>query len=203
MGISLVLWDFGNTIVDERWMQQSMEEVADWPKLYRDSMHDVAISRAWNIGEITSRQVAEILAERGNVSPSVVLSHMKNCSRQIRFFDKVTRVVKRCEIPQVLVTINPDIFSDVVVPHYSLDKLFEIIVTSWQEKCDRKADLCDVAISRVNCGLKREEALLIDNSRENVRDWVSRGGRAYMFTGESDLVESLAPVISPQSDRSA
>jgi hypothetical protein len=95
------------------------------------------------------------------------------------------KAVRPCALPQAIVTINPDMFSDCVIPNYQLDKMFETIVTSWEEGTLDKSDLCDIALARLDGVAERSAALLVDNRIENVERWRARGGVAYHFTGDA------------------
>jgi len=103
--------------------------------------------------------------------------------------------VNSCELVQAIVTINPDIFSQEVVPNYKLNEVFEIIVTSWEEENLDKSDLCDIAIQKLGSVSDRSRALLIDNRIENVEGWQARGGKAYHFTGDAAFAANLPDIF--------
>ena len=100
--------------------------------------------------------------------------------------------VRRCALPQAIVTVNPDVFTNYVVPAFRLDEMFPVIVASWQEKTTDKVALCEEALRNFGQAIKRSEALLIDNIPENVRDWEASGGRGYVFRGEQQFTTDLA-----------
>jgi len=72
---------------------------------------------------------------------------------------------------------------------------FDAIVTSWQEGTANKADLCQIALSRLPGAFKPQECLLIDNKRENVAAWERRGGRAVHFESGPALVDRWANLL--------
>jgi hypothetical protein len=79
----------------------------------------------------------------------------------------------------------------VVVPAYDLGVRFATIVTSWAERTLSKADLCDIAMSRLPGAVDRAACLLIDNRMDNVAEWMARGGAAWLFEGCASLAEHL------------
>ena len=85
--------------------------------------------------------------------------------------------------------MNPDIFTEVIVPHYTLTKSFDPIITSWQEKELNKADLCDITMERLS--IERSGMLLIDNIKGNIDEWLARGGKGYWYRGESSFVNDI------------
>lgn len=150
-----LLWDFGDTLADERWMQAPMVGVPRWPAVWRSRMGDGKLARRWDLGQITSAEVAAELGRDLGVPADTVLAHMRACCRNIAFFPGVMDIVDRCPLPQAIVTINPDIFSEVVAPAYRLAERFAAIVTSWEAGSGSKADLCDIALARLGGDLTR------------------------------------------------
>ena len=101
------------------------------------------------------------------------MMHARTCSgaaTTIRFFEHAWAKARSHEMPQAIVTVNPDLFTRFVVPNYALDTVFDTIVTSWQEGTEDKARLCEIALERLG-GSDPAEALLIDNIEANVDAW--------------------------------
>jgi len=63
--------------------------------------------------------------------------------------------VEKCELPQAIVTINPDIFNDWIVPNYNLQNLFYPIVASCELKTLNKAVVCDNALDKLGGNIER------------------------------------------------
>ena len=99
-------------------------------------------------------------------------------------------------MPQVLVTVNPPLFSELIVPQYAVFKRFEMIVTSWEERVLDKAELCAVALSRLQVAIAPSAALLIDNMSDNVKQWEQRGGQGYWFRGPEVLNRDLSGALA-------
>lgn len=192
MIVKLILWDFGDTLADERWMLAPMAGVPDWPKLYRERVEGGALGVLWNTGAVSTREVAAELADGLGIEADAVVAHMEGCSRQVRFFSKVMSFVEEFDGPQSIVTVNPDIFTNIVVPEYQLDRQFDLIVASWQQGTADKSALCEFAIAQLGIAAPLAECLLVDNRLENVLAWRSKGGAAYHFTGESAFCNELA-----------
>ncbi len=191
MKLQTILWDFGDTLADERWMLAPLPGAAGWPAAYRQIIDGDDLADRWNLGLATMAEVAEALALRLGVNPRRVIDHMRACSRDLVFFPRVMDLVKVIELPQAIVTVNCDVFSDVVVPAYSLNERFETIVTSWEEATLSKADLCDIAMARLPGATDRGACLLIDNKLANVLEWRARGGAAFCFEGADALVAAV------------
>jgi phosphoglycolate phosphatase-like HAD superfamily hydrolase len=189
-GIRAILWDFGDTLCDQTWALAPLEGERAWATLYRQVLDSDGLVDRWDRGEATTVEVSAAVARRLGAAPGKVQAHMEACCRNITFFPRVMDLVAHTRLPQAIVTINPDIFSEVVVPAYRLRERFETIVTSWQERTVDKARLCEIAMARIGPDLRPENCLLVDNLSENTEAWRARGGAALHFTGEAALLES-------------
>jgi phosphoglycolate phosphatase-like HAD superfamily hydrolase len=192
MTLQAVLWDFGDTLADERWMLAPLDGAPGWPEAYRRVLDGGDLADRWNVGSIAAADVAEEFGRALSVPGHRVLRHMRACCRKVSLCLDVMALTAALAPPQAIVTINPDIFSEVVVPHYALRERFAAIVTSWEERTLSKADLCEAAMSRLPGAVDREACLLIDNRADNVAEWRARGGAAWLFEGYRSLTEHLS-----------
>lgn len=114
--IRTLLWDFGDTLVDERWMLTPPAGYAAWSGAYL--LCETKLGDDWIIGKIDTRSVAKLLAERVQMELRDVIDHMEQASRSITFFDGVYRYARSASLPRAIVTLNPDLFTEVVAAHY-------------------------------------------------------------------------------------
>ena len=194
MAINLILWDFGDTLADERWMLAPMIGAPDWPTLYRERVGSTELGRLWNTGTISTREVAADLAGTLAIEVGAVVAHMIACSRRVRFFSRVMAFVESCATPQAIVTVNPDIFTNIVVPEYQLDRRVDLIVTSWQQGTEDKVALCECAVAQLRIAAPLKECLLVDSRADHVLAWRSNGGEAYHFLGEDTFCEEFSAI---------
>ena len=190
MTLRCVLWDFGDTLVDERWMRRAPVGVPQWSEIW-PSVVSGELAERWNIGAATLADVVDAVVGRLPMTRAEVLEHVRACCASIEFFAAPNAVARASRVPQAIVTVNPDAFSDWVVPAYRLDATFAPIVASWQQRTLDKADLADVARRGVGGAVARRDALLIDNVAANVERWIARGGRGYWFRGEARFAADL------------
>ena len=196
MIVRALLWDFGDTLADERWMHAPMPGAARWSDLYRSFSAGSDLVDRWNTGAADWIEVASWFAAQLGVEVEQVRDHMEKCCKSIAFFPLVGEVSARCGLPQAIVTINPDVFSTIVVTTYGLADRFDPIVASWQARTLDKSDLCDLALAGWGGQFAREECLLIDNRPENVEAWRGKGGASYHFRNEHDLQVDFPALIS-------
>ena len=93
MSYAVLLWDFGDTLVDERWMRRAPAGVPGWADVWDATMADLA--DAWNVGATSSAAVYAALAERTGMGPDEVAAHAAHCCRQITFHEEAWRVAGR------------------------------------------------------------------------------------------------------------
>ena len=86
MTLACVLWDFGDTLADERWMLEAPDGFPDWPRAWSD-LAGGALADRWNRGEIGDREVIVAVAERLGMSEGDVRSHTQRCCDRIRFLE--------------------------------------------------------------------------------------------------------------------
>lgn len=190
MGLDCVLWDFGDTLADQRWMLRAPHDVPEWPDVW-SRVTDGALGERWNLGHASLADVVEAVSACLPMTTEAVSDHVRRCCSRLRFFDAPLWIARHSAVPQALVTVNPDGFSELVVPTYRLDRVFEPIVTSWQERTLDKSTLGRIALERLGRRIAPSRALLIDDRIENVEAWKKGGGRGYLFRGEPRFREDL------------
>ena len=192
--VSCVLWDFGDTLADERWMLEAPAQVPAWADTFVQHILKGKLGYDWGIGHIGAEDVGVRLAAILSTNADTIVDHMKRCCANVAFHENAMKAVQSCSLPQAIVTLNTDVFSECVVPNYRLHETFETIVTSWEEGTLDKSDLCDVALKRLGIA-DRRDALLIDNLVKNVESWRARGGLAHHFTGDDDFASNPPEVF--------
>jgi FMN phosphatase YigB (HAD superfamily) len=183
--IAVVLWDFGDTLVDERWMLQAPPDFAEWPTAWTDVVTERA--HDWNIGRLTEADIFRELADRTRMTLPEIESHAAACCRSIRFHPAAWRAATERRRPQALVTVNPDLFVERVSTPYRLHEHFDAVVVSCIERTDDKNELCRIALDRLGFTGPRSEALLIDNRHDLTDAWTCQGGTVYDFRSDDQF----------------
>ncbi len=96
-------------------------------------------------------------------------------------------------------TVNPDIFSKVIVPVCGFETDSDAIVTSWEEGTIDKVTLNKIAIGRMNLCCQNSEAILIDNKRSNIEDWIAVGGAGYLYTDDATFARDVSAGVEALS----
>ncbi len=200
LSYEFVLWDFGDTLADERWMLVAPEGVSEWSETFVEKIWRGEWGESWNRGEIFVDEVARRFGNLLGRRPTELLDHMERCCRKVSLFANSMSAARRLECPQAIVTINPDIFTRWIVPNYRLADLFDVIVTSWEMGTLEKSDLCEEAIQRLGGIEDKTKALLIDNREDNVLSWKKRGGSSYHFRSDDVLGRDMSELFDFGAD---
>ncbi len=189
----MLLWDFGDTLVDERWMRQAPAGFPDWSDAWNEVMD--ACADDWNTGRATERDVFAEMSRHTRLSIDFVERHAEACCRLIIFHPLAWRVATERHRPQALVTVNPDLFVERVVRRHGLCDHFDTVVVSCTEGTDDKTTLCELALDRLDFGGERSNALLIDNRRDLAEAWQRTGGSAYVYRGDEAFEADLPTLL--------
>ncbi len=193
VGVDCIVWDFGDTVADERWMQVAPTSWPAWAETYRSVVGDPDFAAAWNRGDATVDDLATRMCAASPLTEAEVLHHVEAICSQITLFPSVVAAIiaARGRVPQMCATINPDIFSRWVVPAHRLDELFDVIVTSWQEHTLSKVELAQAGLVQLNQPIALADTLLIDNRPDNIAEYRASGGTAYLFASAALFTEDL------------
>jgi hypothetical protein len=186
MRVECLLWDFGDTLCDERSLWGATPE---WMEVYRS--FDAGIGAAWNLGDLDTPSFVAELAKRMPLTEVEILAHLKRTDL-FEFFPFTYAFFRERHLPQAIVTVNPAFFSEVIVPGCALDKVTDAIVVSGEEGTIDKGELCRRALQRMNFDRDPSHALLIDNKQANLDAWAGRGGAGYLYTTDSTFRHDVA-----------
>jgi phosphoglycolate phosphatase-like HAD superfamily hydrolase len=190
---AVLLWDFGDTLVDERWMHRAPAHCSAWARAWTDTM--ALLADDWDAGRLRERAVFEALAERTGLGVDEVEQHAATCCNAIEYHSGAWRVATERHRPQALVTVNPDLFVERIVPAHGLEQIFDVIVVSCSEGTTDKTRLCDAALDRLGFDGDRRDALLIDNREDLVEAWRHHGGSAHWYRSDAGLEAALPDLL--------
>jgi FMN phosphatase YigB (HAD superfamily) len=188
--VTLVLVDFGNTLAEETFMRCDSEAFPHWTSVWMDVMTEARVD--WDTGRMSAGELAARLASEFGCTSEAVRAYMSELCRQLVFYPAINVAVRSRRARggrQVLVTVNPDLF-DEVVAHYSLAQHFDAVVTSAASGTDDKVELCHEALRRM--GVENPaDTVLIDNMPFNVEGWAAAGGMGYPFTSDDAFARDV------------
>jgi phosphoglycolate phosphatase-like HAD superfamily hydrolase len=189
----VVLWDFGDTLVDERWMHRAPKSCPAWPNAWHATMDE--LGGDWDVGRASESDVVAALAARTGMEIEAVYRHIDHCCRSVTFHRFTWQSARQRRAVQALVTVNPDLFVQRIVPAYGLRAVFDAVVVSSIEGTTDKVRLCEIALQRVDHEGDRQSALLIDNRVDLVEAWERVGGRGYVYVSDEIFEEDAAALF--------
>ena len=132
MTVDLLCWDFGDTLVDERFMRIAPPGVPEWPQVYEAVLEDRADwLSSWDLGRGSLNDLVAPLAERVPISRAEIAHHLRSVWGQITWFHDSREWIERLDgdVAQAIVTVNPHEFSG-IARACGLDAIVPVIVTS-------------------------------------------------------------------------
>lgn len=165
-----------------------------WTDVYTHRFAEPGFNERWQCGEIPTATLIEHFARELDVDVDVVDGYVRRLCRSVSLRSGILASVwarrLRAE-PQALVTVNPDIF-DEIVRYHALSDLFDQVVVSALEGTSDKMELCRIALDRLG---RREDfgsAILIDDNAEHVTAFERAGGSGYLFVDDQTFQADLA-----------
>ena len=187
MQVQCLLWDFGDTLCRETFIWSSGPE---WEAVYQS--FDGGWADGWNVGSLGTAEFARLASEHIPLPPDEIISHMRERCNEIEFFEFTYAFFKQRHLPQAIVTVNPDLWTETIVPLYGFDTMADAIVSSWEEGTTDKGVLCSLALDRLHIECQPSAALLIDNKQSNLDSWAARGGIGYLYTTDTAFKRDVA-----------
>ena len=186
MHVRCLLWDFGDTLCHELSLWRVSPE---WMEVYRS--FDDGLGAAWSRGDLDTRGFVAELAKRMPLTEVEILGHVTRTDL-FKFSPFTYSFFRDHPLPHALVTVNPTLFSEVIVPSFAFEEVTDAIVVSGEEKTIDKGELCSRALERLDLGCDPSQALLIDNKQSNLDAWARRGGIGYLYTTDSAFRRDVA-----------
>lgn len=193
--IRAVIIDFGFTLSSDFYFRELGSQYSERITALVFS-NDSKIGRQWMGGLVTSKDVAGYLSDHLNISASEIYRALaQGCSRMS--FNQAVLDFARNQKSEgrklALVTVNADIFGEVIVPSHGLDGEFDTIVSSsdFGAELPSKQRLWDAAFDALGTEFGYANSLLIEDTRREVELFRALGGAAYRYRNDSDFSDWL------------
>lgn len=196
--IDLVCWDFGDTLVDETFMQYAPDGVPEWPEAYRSAFTaDPDFVDRLNLGEASLHDLIDPLAGLVPMSRADIARHLRTVFARIEWLPGMRDLVTDLDgrVHQAIVTVNPHEFMAMAVA-CGLDPLVDVIVTSADVVSLSKPVMARRARHLLGLSPGLSTTLLVDNNEFNVDEFLSDGGLAIRFSPETFAAEWDAAIGS-------
>lgn len=181
--IDLVCWDFGDTLVHERFMRICPPGVPEWEQVYdRYFVEHPEFEAQWMVGDAVINEMIPWLATETGMTPAAVSRHLRHVWTRIEWFESSRHWIERLDgrLLQAVVTVNPFEFSGISTG-CGLDPLVDVIVTSADLGREEKSVMAIEARRLLGLEPGLGSSLLIDNKQHNVDEFRAAGGHAIFF----------------------
>jgi FMN phosphatase YigB (HAD superfamily) len=191
-----VIFDYGFTMSSEYYFNVPHPGIHGWSELIQASVFaDTRVARAWMYGEIGIGDIARIIQDATGEEHASILHYLRIGCRHLRENAAVAAFARRLKasgVPIGLVTVNFDIFNEVIVPEHGYDKLFDVIVNSCDYAEIDKRVLWPIAFSHLGAHIGYANSLLIEDGPENPQRFRDLGGYAIEYTDDAAFRREIA-----------
>ena len=144
----------------------------------------------WLEGRKSSKQIAATLSEYIGLNTEKILKELEygckkiSLSKELLEFSSYFRSLN-CKVG--IVTLNFDVFSSIIVPHFQLKKDFDFIINSSDIGTSDKRQLFLNAIETFNLTNNIKDCLLIDDDTRWIEAFQILGGQTKQFVNDEDF----------------
>ncbi len=189
--IKCVVFDFGFTFSSDPYFKVAPVNTPQWHEIIQKHVFgDPGVTIPWMKGEISSQDVAGIIARFIPLDVATILSTMEEGCRELAFNPAVWLFSLQMKLTGrkiALVTDNMDVFTKVIVPVHKLDRIFDVIVNSADFHEIDKTVLWPIAFERLDDGIGYSNSLLIEDGETEPAKFRQLGGHAYQYTNDKTL----------------
>jgi len=185
-----VLFDFHGTLSSGHYFRTLGAETKARISQLLFGIHSDDWVDPWMAGELDSVGICHLLAEHLGLKVSVLQDALYDGCAHMAFNPSVLGMARECRARGLLiglVTVNMDVFSEVVVPAHGLAELFHAIINSADFGSLDKELLWDAAFDALGATQGYAGSLVIEDSLANVERFRALGGMAYHYASDDAL----------------
>ncbi|MFN2133294.1 MAG: hypothetical protein ACK2VD_22400 [Anaerolineae bacterium] len=194
-GTSLIVVDYGMTLSSALYFRQAPPGCPQWAEVMEKAIFESEWSDRWMAGEVSAHETATYLAQWLTLSPAGIEAHMRAGCQGLALNQGVVAFVRKQRAlgrKTALVTANIDLFTEVIVPDQGLAALFDVIVNSYEYGTTDKAQLWPAAFQQLGSDYGYSTSFLLEDSVQNVAQFITLGGQAHCYVGDDELGAWLA-----------
>jgi FMN phosphatase YigB (HAD superfamily) len=191
--ISCIIFDFAGTLCSDYFFTGLKPEYFNAVQHLIFGENSTKWADPWMAGELSSRDIAGYLSSHWPITEEEVLRTLYDGCSKMTFNPAVWRFAqkqKQSGRKIALVTLNMDVFTEIIVPSHNLDTTFDVIVNSSDHKELDKTKLFQTAFDLLGSNQYTfHTSLLIDDSQKQVDAFRRMGGMAYRYVGDAAFEE--------------
>ena len=201
--VDAVIFDYGFTLSSEYYFNIPHPRIAHWREVIQESVFSSeSVTSDWMRGRISLREIAKILQNRTGEDLESILAYLRDGCRKLRENHAVVSLawkLKEHAIPIGLVTVNFDVFSDIIVPEHRYDELFDVIVNSCDHGETDKRVLWPMAFAKLGGHIGYSNCLLIEDGEKNPQRFREAGGHAIQYADDATFATDISTLTIANS----
>lgn len=186
--IKCAVFGFDKTLSSDHYFKIAPPNTPKWQEVIREHVFgDAFVLIPWKKGEISSREVAEVIARHIPLDAAAIQETMeKGCEKMslnlaVWNFAVMLKMTGR---KTALVCDNTDILTNVIVPAHKLERTFDVIVNSADAHELQSENLWQAAFKELGEGIGLGNSLLIEAEESKVEKFRQSGGYAHTYKDE-------------------
>lgn len=191
-----VIFDYGLTIGREYYFNRKHPRVDNWSDLIQEIVFlDHEFSQQWMVGKKNVKDIAMTIASRTGVDETEILTFLKDGCKSIAENEDVISLARKLAqtgIPIALVTLNFDIFNEILIPHHGYSEIFNVIINSCDYGTIDKTSLWPIAFNAMGSNISYGDCLLIEDRKCETDRFVALGGHAIQYTKTTELENEIS-----------
>jgi hypothetical protein len=193
--IKCVIFDFANTLSSSHYFQTNPPQCPNWRKLFEEHVFSVKEKlTSWCTGNLSAIEIAKEIQPFSKMPLETMISEMHAGCKNIVFNNEVMQFAKnqhKHNRKTALVTVNIDLFSEIISPFFGFNNLFDVVINSADFKTDDKETLWQTAFNQLKNDISYNNTLLIDDSEKWVSIFLKNNGNAFQYAIDSKFREWL------------
>ncbi len=186
--------DFDGTICHDRfWRSLQSDEIEQVENFLFSGQNSLVTD--WMKGAYTAEEINKLVSDKTGLAYEYLWGIFVQDCKTMRVETKLLELINqlRGAFHVVLITGNMDCFNRFTIPSLQLDKYFDVIVNSFDEK-QLKTDDGGASFIKHNKG-RLHDAILIDDSAKTCATFQTLGGTAYLITHQDDTMQHLRHLL--------
>lgn len=194
--IRCILFDFSKTLCSDLYFSSfSLEEQQLVSKLLFSEDKKREWANPWMIGKKDVNDILKYLALNMRYGSEqlkeILISDLKKMKMNKDLWEFAIDIKNTKGLISGILSVNTDIFNKYVIDLLELDNNFDFIINSYDYGLTNKVKLLKDYISNKDLDLNIKECLLIDDSYENIKNFIENGGVGYHYTDDNKFNDWL------------
>ena len=193
--IKAVIFDYGFTMSSDNYFKIPHPSISNWKEIVQRIAFDSKdINHEWMKGNVSLYDIARLIHDETNIPAEDIHYYLQIGCKNLIENDPVlnfAKELKKNSIPIGMVTINMDVFNDIIIPTHNYNQLFNIIVNSCDYNTLDKTKLWPIAFNNLGENIDYDSCLLIEDKIKEIQKFKHLGGYVLQYSKDATFSEEL------------